>query len=327
MKKKIENNLISVIVPIYKVEKFLDKCVKSIVNQTYFNLEIILVDDGSPDNCPAICDKWGEKDNRIRVVHKKNGGLSDARNAGLNIATGEYVVFIDSDDWIESSMIEKLYVLLMKCNADIAECGVCYVTENGNELKKDVNVGGIQELSKIEALKLLISTNQVRQTVWNKLYKRSVIEKNSFVVGKTHEDEFWTYKVIDNAEKIVVTDDVLYNYVQRNGSIVNSDYSVKRLDGLEARVERMKYLSKYPELGQELKKSVWFTCMYHYQCALKYLNGEEKEKIKNVIISYKKQISKLSIDTMTVSQKVWYCLGKISFSLTAHIRNKLSIGF
>ena len=118
------NTKISVIIPIYKAEKFLDKCIGSVVGQTYENLEIILVDDGSPDNCPAICDSWAEKDSRIKVVHKENGGLSSARNAGLDVVTGEYFGFIDSDDWIEKDFFEFLITNALKENADISRCGL-----------------------------------------------------------------------------------------------------------------------------------------------------------------------------------------------------------
>ena len=122
--------LISIVVPVYKVEPYLDKCVSSIVNQTYKNLEIILVDDGSPDNCPVMCDAWAEKDNRIRVIHKPNGGLSDARNAGMSAATGELIAFVDSDDWIAPDMYEKLYHRLTEDGSDIAACGVQMVWED-----------------------------------------------------------------------------------------------------------------------------------------------------------------------------------------------------
>ena len=163
-------DLISVIVPIYKVEEYLDCCIRSIINQTYSNLEIILVDDGSPDGCPEICDAWVKKDSRIKVIHKENGGLSDARNAGMVIASGEYVAFIDSDDRVESEFIQKLYNVITEHNADIAECAVSYVDENGNILRVR-NSAPITEMGKIEALHRLVLEDGVFQTVWNKLYR------------------------------------------------------------------------------------------------------------------------------------------------------------
>ena len=124
--------MISVIVPIYNVEKYVNKCVGSIVNQTYTNLEIILVDDGSPDRCPEICDEWAKKDSRIKVIHKKNGGLSDARNAGMKIASGDYIAFVDSDDWIAPEMYERLLMAIKNDNSDIAACAVKMVWEDGS---------------------------------------------------------------------------------------------------------------------------------------------------------------------------------------------------
>ena len=131
----MDNVLISVIVPVYKVEDCLDKCVRSIAGQTYTDLEIILVDDGSPDRCGAICDAWAQKDSRVHVIHKQNGGLSDARNAGMKIATGQFVSFIDSDDWIDPDFLEVLMTAMKEQNAQIAECAVELVDESGNVLR------------------------------------------------------------------------------------------------------------------------------------------------------------------------------------------------
>ena len=132
--EQINKSLISVIVPIFKVESYLGKCIDSILSQTYKNIEIILVDDGSPDSCPQICDLYSEKDNRIKVIHKNNGGLSDARNAGLIVSKGEYVCFVDGDDFVETEYVERLYTAIKKCNADLAICGFKYVDEKYNGL-------------------------------------------------------------------------------------------------------------------------------------------------------------------------------------------------
>ena len=162
--------LISVIVPIYGVEKYLNKCVESLIGQTYKVLEIILVDDGSKDNCPTLCDEWAKKDSRIKVVHKENGGLSDARNAGLPYATGEYISFIDSDDYIEPTFYERLFAAIEEAGAEIAECGTRYVDECGNELKIRQSQDGCFDT--LTALKMLIQEKGLYQTVWNKLYKK-----------------------------------------------------------------------------------------------------------------------------------------------------------
>ena len=188
--------LISVIVPIYKVEAYLDKCVQSIVNQSYRNLEIILVNDGSPDNCGAMCEAWAAKDGRIKVIHKENGGLSDARNAGLAIATGELISFIDSDDWIEPEFLQTLYDALVAQNAQIAECAIHLVDEEGKILRSR-GPAKCESIGKIEALRRLVMEDGVYQTVWNKLYRRQVIAGILFEKGKYNEDDFWPYQIFD----------------------------------------------------------------------------------------------------------------------------------
>ena len=186
--------LISVIVPIYKVEEYLDRCVESLVNQTYKNLEIILVDDGSPDNCPKMCDDWAKKDSRIKVVHKKNGGLSDARNAGFEVATGDIISFIDSDDWIEPEMFETMLSQMEKDDSDIVSCGVNWVEENGSVIRT-VTVSEDSVRDTHTAMQELINDNRVKQHVWNKLYKYDMIKDIPFEKGKYHEDVFWSYQI------------------------------------------------------------------------------------------------------------------------------------
>ena len=239
--------LISVIVPVYKVEDCLDKCVQSIAGQTHSNLEIILVDDGSPDRCGAMCDAWAEKDSRIRVVHKENGGLSDARNAGLAVATGSLISFIDSDDWIEPDFLEALLTAMEQQDAQIAECAVDLVDEDGNLLRLR-EAAQVPVVEKHEGLHRLIQEDGIFQTVWNKLYRRHVLEGILFEKGKCHEDDFWTYQIFDRMDRLAVVNRPMYHYLQRSGSIMGVGYRLKRLDGLEARYRRMEYLSKYDDL-------------------------------------------------------------------------------
>ena len=219
---------ISVIVPIYQVENYLNKCVESIVNQTYADLEIILVDDGSPDGCPQLCDDWAAKDSRIHVVHKENGGLSDARNAGLAIATGEYISFIDSDDWIEPDFIQVLHDAMEQTGAGIADCATRLVDEDGNELSFR-GVAKNETLDTVTALVRLVKEDRVYQTVWNKLYRRSVIDKILFEKGKYNEDDYFTYQVFDRSEKVAILAKPMYNYLQRSGSIMGVGYNPRRL--------------------------------------------------------------------------------------------------
>lgn len=322
------NDLISIIVPVYKVEEYLDKCIESIVNQTYTNLEIILVDDGSPDNCPKMCDKWAEKDNRIKVIHKENGGLSDARNAGLSVATGDFIAFVDSDDYIESDMYEKLLSVIINTSSDISVCNLRYVYVNeSTALCNKINTELITEYTTEEAMSALID-DKIRQVVWNKLYRTEIIKDVNFDVGKYHEDEFWSYKAIGSANKIATIDYTGYNYLQRSGSIMGNSYSLKRLDAVEAKCLRQEYLKKYfPTLFQKGLISLLFTCIYHGQLALAQLDNTDKSTaliiLSNVI---KKNIPYIDKSILSSKLKIWIYLLKFSFIFTCKIRNIIKIG-
>ncbi len=249
------DKLISVIVPIYNVEKYLTKCIESIINQTYKNLEIILVDDGSPDNCPIICDEYAKKDSRIKVIHKKNGGLSDARNYGMSLATGEYISFIDSDDYIDENMYEQMVTALIDNNADIVSCAINDVYNDKIETK---NIK--QELYNTElAIKDLLLEINLTQTVWNKLYKKEIIEGITFEKYKINEDDFWTYQIIANSKRIITINKPFYYYIHRESSIMGQGYSEKNLDGLEARYKQYEFIKKnYPNLVFIARKEYFF---------------------------------------------------------------------
>ena len=241
--KMISEPLISVVVPIYNVEQYLERCINSILHQTYQNLEIILVDDGSPDNSGAICDSYSSLDQRIKVIHKRNGGLSDARNVGLDMAGGEFIAFVDSDDALMPEMIEKLYQRIDKDRSDMAFCGYRQVNQNGDILSEVVLPDNV--LTGFDALKVSYENQGVLYTIaWNKLYKIHLFRDIRFPVGKYHEDEFTTYKIIDQCDKISIVRDTLYIYYQRDLSIMQENYSVKRLDGIEASYERYFYFKK-----------------------------------------------------------------------------------
>lgn len=246
------NDVVSVIVPVYNVEKTLDRCVSSIVAQTYPDLEIILVDDGSPDGCPRKCDDWAKKDPRIRVIHQENGGLSAARNTGLDIATGGYIAFVDSDDWVEPDYIEKLHAPLSKGRAALSICGIWREDENGNALPGNHELTDVESIhTGRETLRYLSGkTSADYVTVWNKMYRSSVWHNRRFRMGKLHEDEFITYQIIDLCSKIALVPGMLYHYVQTSGSIMHTKYTVRNLDRIEAWVERLSYYreKRYAEL-------------------------------------------------------------------------------
>lgn len=211
--------LVSVIVPIYKVEEYLEQCVDSIINQSYKNLEIILIDDGSPDNCGKICDKYADMDSRIKVIHKSNGGLSDARNVGINIAKGDYLVFVDSDDWINKYMIEKLLDLAINKDLDIVECKFKEVYDR-NSVMDESKIGEVKVFNNKEALENHFNGQGLYRCVWNKLYKKYVFNEIRFPKGKLAEDLHTTYKLFFKANKVGLVDFIGYYYYIRPNSII-----------------------------------------------------------------------------------------------------------
>ena len=228
-----ENPLISVIVPIYNVEKYLDKCISSIVEQTYNNLEIILVDDGSLDKCPKMCDEWQDKDKRIVVIHKENGGLSDARNAGMEIMKGEYLSFVDGDDYIDERYIEVLYCNLVNNGVKVSQVDFCCEQEMS---EKSNSIEMVSVIGNIEAIRnyYLLLSPRMNISACAKLYSKSVIGNFRFPVGKTHEDQFFTPQVVMNSKNIAISNQKLYCYVNRDNSIMHIGFSEKRWDNIWA---------------------------------------------------------------------------------------------
>ena len=323
------NNVISIIIPVFKVEKYLDRCIASVCGQTYKDIEIILVDDGSPDKCPEMCDAWTKKDLRIKVVHKENGGLSDARNAGIEVASGELIGFVDSDDWIEPEMYERLVQALQNNQSDIAACTVEMVWDDKTP-NKLLTVQENKTLERSEAQLALLNESELKQPVWYKLYKKSVIDGVQFEVGKQHEDAYWSYQVIGNAKRVSIIDYIGYHYLQRQGSIMdNNTYTRKRLDALEAVEQRYRYISKeFPELGIVAKRSIIANCIYHGQMVLKYLPKEEQKEafdyLNEIIGRYRLEYKDYANEKAT--HKVWFCIAGKSLKTTCRIKNCLGVG-
>ena len=316
---------ISIIVPVYKVEPYLDKCVSSIVNQTYTNLEIILVDDGSPDNCPAMCDMWAEKDSRIRVIHKTNGGLSDARNAGMAVATGELIAFVDSDDWIATDMYEYLYQRLTEDDSDIAACGVQMVWEDKTPSRTLTREGSCV-LNQEEAMQAIIEESWLKQPVWYKLYKTELVRDILFPVGKYHEDVFWSYQAVGRARRVSVSDHIGYYYLQRGGSIMGEGYSLKRLDAVEAKVQRCAYIQeRFPALSPLATKNLWFTCIYHGQLALRDLDEKAGSQAMTFLQSVLKS-NPVVTDGCTWKERIWLRMARLDLRMTCRLRTWLRIG-
>lgn len=287
------NQTVSIIIPIYNVEKYLAACLDSIIGQTWKELEIILVNDGSTDNCPKVCEEYAAKDRRIKVIHKENGGLSDARNAGLEIATGDFISFVDSDDMISLDFCEKLLYALLSNGADIAECGFLKF-ENPKEIKQFINsdIQKSEVLDTVTALKRLMEVSEAA-VAWNKIFRKEVIDNIRFPFRKINEDEYWTYKVFGNAEKIVKIPNTMYYYRQQQGSIMGQNYSLKRLDGLSAFEERIIYMkSHFPNLENTAIRMYCFGGMHHYHqiCRHPEIDPESvyRKKLRKLVKGYNK---------------------------------------
>jgi len=310
--------LISVIVPIYKVEKYLGKCIESIINQTYSNLEIILVDDGSPDSCPQICDEYAKKDNRIVVIHQKNGGLSNARNSGLNIAKGEFIGFVDSDDYIANDMYESLYNAIEDSNAQISICNYNKVNEKGETVEREIK-GEIEEDIKIfsreETIKEILHAKIIKSYVWQKLFKRECFDTLRFPNGKNYEDIAISIKSLENVDKIVGINKHLYYYLYREDSIDRSKTEKNIEDAIKISYERYKYVKEnYLNVQEYNVYSLITRILWTYRDIKKmnymYLYYNEKyleiiEELKNDFLIVEDKVIRL----LTIQQKMqWYTL-------------------
>lgn len=261
--------LISIIMPIYKAEDYLNNSITSILNQTLENFELILVDDGSPDNSGKICDELALNDNRIKVIHKENGGASTARNAGLDIAQGEFIAFVDSDDWIEPNMFETLFNLAKEHNADISQCNYIKV-ENEDEKIINDDKEIIISFNNIESLNNLYNEMYVSTVVlWNKIYKKSLFNKIRFPNMRIFEDEAIMYKLLFESKKLVYTNKKLYYYRNTPDSIMNAKFDKKRLCMLDVFDEKVEFMSKLNNehlYAKTLKWYMWSIIDLYYGC-------------------------------------------------------------
>lgn len=232
------NELITIIVPVYKVEKYLPKCIDSLMQQSYKNIEIILVDDGSPDNCGVICDKYALIDKRIIVIHKSNGGLSSARNAALDIMRGEYVTFVDSDDYVSTEYIMTLYKNITKYSADISICLERYFIEYKDKCEKTIDrpfrkYNGVLVMNKEEALACSLYQDLYDAAACAKLYYSKLFRNVRFPIGYAYEDQGTIHKLFLQSKLVVYIGEYLYSYLQRNGSILHNNKNSKRYwDGI-----------------------------------------------------------------------------------------------
>lgn len=299
------NKLISIIVPIYKVEKYIHKCIDSLINQTYKNIEIILIEDGSPDNCAKICDEYAEKDKRIKVIHKENAGLSAARNDGVDICMGEYVTFVDSDDYISYSFCEELLNAIVENNADIAICGINRFVEGENAEEAEVNVETKVYNAK-ETIYNLISIGDYYDCACGKLYSKKILDGIRFPIGRIYEDSATTYKFYHMADRVVVLNVKYYYYLtKRADSIVGSAYTLKKQSDNYLMIEgRNEYLLKaFPDMEHEInagyiRNALTLIERTYLSEDIELINSEIIEKVEKRIKDIIKSINKNSFDNI-----------------------------
>lgn len=277
----MQKELISVVIPVYNVEDYLERCIQSVINQTYSNLEIILVNDGSTDKSGDICDKYSKIDKRIIVIHKKNGGLSDARNAGIERATGKYIAFVDSDDYIDKEMYEIMYNNLIQNNANISIVNRYYTFPNGEKVLRYKINEHIKVMNNIEAIEEMNSFSTFDMAAWDKLYEKNLFDTIRFPVGKLSEDFYIMYLILEKSKKVVFDSTPLYYYFQRENSITRNKKI--NFDFAKAAKEQMNYIEgKYPELEKCVKSAYLSANLTVYNSHLKQNVRPDKEVVKEI---------------------------------------------
>lgn len=296
---------ISIIVPVYKVEQYLERCVGSLCSQTLRHIEIILVDDGSPDNCPALCDQYAGEDSRIHVIHKRNGGLSDARNAGIEVAQGEYLSFVDSDDWVESDMYEQLLYAARLCDAQIAECSFDNIYRDKTE-NETANNGQWVIGDRVFALKCEIEWKFFKSIACAKIYHKSVFaDGKRYPVGKYHEDEFFTHRAFYDAQRLVFIDRCLYHYDHtRDDSITGKSFNEKGLDVVEAMRQRCAFFKEKNETElyhRMLDLYAWTALDRLEKCTLNGIAGPKAELVKAWLRADRKEMKAAGVSLQRLS--------------------------
>ncbi len=334
-----EQDVISLIVPVYNMEKYLDRCMNSIEKQTYQNLEIILVDDGSTDASPQMCDDYAAKNERIKVVHKANGGLSDARNAGLAVATGSYIGYVDSDDWIEPDMYQRMYEACVTHDADVAVCRYAsvYPEQTIKEGSDRVYVFSRDELVE----KYIVDDDSIiiYNSVWSKLFRRSIVEGEFFPVGHNSEDIMYTTKSFCKARRGVYIDRCLYNYVQsREGSIMNTNRTERMFrDEIPFWREHIAYIRENVSESMGDKAAFWFyrRMLAYYLDLASVKNTEdgasiladmlqkERKEVKRVYLQGKvKQGDMIRMKLFLFSPRLYRKVNEVYLAVRCRLSNK-----
>ncbi|XRG78440.1 glycosyltransferase [Rossellomorea sp. GAMAL-10_SWC] len=293
---------ISIIVPIYNVENYIHKCIDSILSQTFSDFELILVNDGSPDRCGNIAEEYSKKDSRIIVIHKKNGGLSDARNSGIEIAKGEYIGFVDGDDWIEPDMYKLLYDMCVEKECEIASCNYFILKDNE---KIENNPYPLMVQSRKEAMRTLLDGKMYNEVVCTKLFKRSLFEKQRFKIGIIHEDTDFTYRMIHESKKVCCVGSSKYNYLQRSGSIMEDSTKNIKIDSVLIYIDMYNFMIKYyPELCNKVLTKLVFTSLHLLNLFITNTNfsiyKNEYYKVTSILNKYSNKTVKLKELPFTV---------------------------
>lgn len=327
-----ESDLVSVIIPVYNVEAFLDRCVTSVINQTYTNLEIILVDDGATDSSPELCDRWAKKDHRITVVHKANGGLSSARNAGIAVSHAPWIAFIDSDDWVEPDYVSTLHDLAVSNNADLAICSLYdYRTPDHmlDPLPDEVLTG--RDLF----VKVAKDDNWRYQVAWNKLYSRSLCPPDMFPAGKLHEDAFAFPDVSLAAHTVVISSKPLYHYMVNPGGIMHAKYGIRNLDAIEATVNRLNIAIDHMLIDCYTPIASMIQRFYLREAAIHLpfiIDGVARRRLLQLVDDYLKAIGRIpplddadlnSLNTKLARHPLGRLLSVRASSIARRIRNKV----
>lgn len=299
---------ISIIVPIYNVEKYIDRCLKSIVGQTYSNIEIILVDDGSTDGSGKACDEWAKGDSRIRVLHKANGGLSDARNKGIDVAQGEFVLFVDSDDYIENNTCEKLSLLIdEECDIIAFKFEKFYDNQNRDAVKSS---GKISEFYGREIFRYYIQRKYYTHMVTDKLFRTTLFQNCRFEMNRLAEDLTICYKLIAKARKIICIDEVFYHYYIRTNSIMNNASRKLTEDAFAGETEAYKFgKENYPEFSYENQTRYINQCMKIY---LLLLYRHHLSRDNSEVMEVRNHIEKLKKEKISLKSRLFYYLIKIN---------------
>jgi len=280
------NPLVSVIIPVYNVEKYLEKCMNSVLEQTYTNLEIILIDDGSTDQSGIMCDIYAERDARVKVIHKQNGGLSEARNWGLDNMTGEFLVFVDSDDYIHKDFVARLldYIIEKKC--DVVAGGYIKTITEINDTIENIDCSGDKVVGAREAVLKLLYRKGVPGYAWGKMYCSNLFKEIRFPVGKLFEDGITTYKVLKKTTQIGIVDYPVYYYRQRLDSIVNVEYKPSRMDAVYHAMQILEDVEDDTEYKRAAEAYVFFAVMDNYSL-VNSMFVEDKKNLEKQIRKYR----------------------------------------